>query len=96
MTTNRFIRLLLVVLFVVVVYFGLLNDVTAKYLFMQIQIAITAGTKVTFGGLIGYSLGLLFYPHKIDWSISWTNAGIGAYARILTILLSIWLVVDYA
>ena len=94
--TNRLIRLGLVVVFAIAVYFGLLNDVTAKYLFIQIQIAITAGVKVIFGGLIGYSLGLLFYPHKIDWSVSWTNTGIGAYARILTILLSIWLVVDYA
>jgi hypothetical protein len=92
----RTVRLIMAVVFILLFYVVLLSDVALSMIYPQIQVALVGLIKASLGATVGFVVGLYLYPHKINWGLSYGIVGVGAIARLLTILMFTYIGVTYA
>jgi hypothetical protein len=92
----RTVRIIIAVVFIVLFYTILLSDVALSMIYPQIQVALVGLIKASLGATVGFTVGLYLFPHKIDWGLSIGYVGIGAIARLLTILMFTYVGISYA
>jgi len=93
---NRILRLTILTFIVLITYGMITSEAALSTLLPQIQVALVGMTKGVFGALLGALAGMILFPHKIRWDIPPNKAGIGAYARLILIVLFVWVAYNYA
>jgi len=93
---DRLIRGAFLVIFLVFFYVLITQSGFLKFIYPQIQVTFVGLVKGILSAVIGFLVGLVLFPHKINWNDSPKLIGFGAYARVLLILSFLYIGYSYA
>lgn len=93
---KRLVRIILLLIITTLLYVLMFNDEFMKLLLPQVQVGLLGIVKGVLGATVGTVIGMILFPHKVEWGDSLLEIGAGAYARLIISLAFMYIMFEYA